>query len=378
MEMKQKRRDFLKLAGLAGIGLAGKNIMPLTVSVRSGKAKRNKVIVDHAIAKLEDGRVVSTPFWRVDSGRDGPSLALIAAQHGNEVQGAEVARRFQEVCAEQLISGSVWLVPMANLLAIRSRRHSFDLAPEQNNRLNPGKLHNMQRHWPGDPGGNDTSRLAYSLDQSVVRNCSHLVDMHCWEHFFAAETLAVNDHEPSRILGEVAATRFISWSAAGQPQGDKMMVGQLIRKRGGGAIAMELSGQFQMQERQVQIGLNSMVNIARHLLMIEGEPQLIQGQVVIRKPENTHEVIASSSGIFMPSVGKNKMIPLTPDDYVEEGQILGHIISDKDLAKVPVIAPVSGYLWKFGACHWGLCDASLPAQHPYTETGEPIVVIVAV
>jgi len=378
MYMKQNRRDFLKLTGLAGIGLAGTSIMSVNAFGRDNKSKHNQVVVDHAVATLVDGKVVSIPFWRVDSGKDGPSLALIAAQHGNEVQGAEVARRFQEVCARQLVNGSVWLVPMANLLAIRSRKHSFNLEPEQNNRLNPDKLHNMQRHWPGDPVGNDTARLTYALDQSVVRHCSHLVDMHCWEHFFAAETLATNDHEPSRILGEVTTTRFISWSAASQPQGEKMMVGQLIRKRGGGAVAMELSGQFQMQERQVQIGLSSMVNIAKHLGMIEGGPKLTRGSLVVRKSETSHEVIASCSGIFMPAVGKGKMTSLIPDDFVEEGQILGHIISDKDLATVPVIAPVSGYLWKFGPCHWGLCDARLPAQHPYTEEGESIVIIVTV
>lgn len=376
--MKQNRRDFLKRTSMAGIGMASASIVTKYAFGQGSKRQPNKVIVDHAVATLGDGRVVSTPFWRVDSGKEGPSLALIAAQHGNEVQGAEVARRFQEVCAGKLTRGTVWLIPMANLLAIRSRKHSFDLAPEQNNVLNPDKLHNMQRHWPGDPEGNDTARLAYSLDQSVLRHCSHLVDMHCWEHFFAAETLAVDDHEPSRPLGEVAATRFISWSNATQPQGEKMMVGQMIRKRGGGAIAMELSGQFQMQERQVQIGLSSMVNIAKHLGMIEGEPKLIKGPLAIRNPLTSHEVLASCSGIFMPAVRKDKITSLTPDDYVEEGQFLGHIISDKDLAKVPIIAPVSGYLWKYGSCHWGLCDASLPAQHPYTEEGESIMLIVTV
>ncbi|HZH73175.1 MAG TPA: succinylglutamate desuccinylase/aspartoacylase family protein, partial [Mariniphaga sp.] len=125
----------------------------------------NKVKIDYATASMVDGRIIHTPFWRVDSGRDGPSLVLIASQHGNEVQGAEVARRFMEVCDRQLIKGNVWLIPMANILAVRSRRHSFDLEPEQDNAANPNKYHNMQRHWPGNPDGNDTSRLAYSLDQ---------------------------------------------------------------------------------------------------------------------------------------------------------------------------------------------------------------------
>jgi len=294
------------------------------------------------------------------------------------VQGAEVARRFQEVCARQLVAGSVWLIPMANLLAIRSRRHSFNLGPEENNNINPEKFHNMQRHWPGDPEGNDTARLAYALDQAVLRHCSHLVDMHCWNHFAAAEALSEEAHEPSRKLGEVTTTRFISYRNTVLPQTDKMMVSQMMLKRGGSVLVMELSGQFQMQERQVQIGLSSMVNIAKVLNMIDGQPELIEGERAVRSSENSHDVNATCSGIFMPAFNKKMNSPLNSDDYVEEGQHLGHIIREGNLETVPVISPVSGYLRQLGACHWGLCDASLPAQHPYTEEGERIAIIVNV
>lgn len=59
---------------------------------------------------------------------------------------------------------------------------------------------------------------------------------------------------------------------------------------------------------------------------------------------------------------------LIPDDLVEGDQILGHIINEKDLNTIPVIAPITGYLWQFGICHSG-CDACLPAQHPNDENG---------
>ena len=112
--------------------------------------------------------------------------------------------------------------------------------------------------------------------------------------------------------------------------------------------------------------------------MIEGEPKLIEGVRAVRNPETTHEVQAPCSGIFMPALRKDKIVTLVPEDYVEKGQSLGHIIREIDLKKVQITAPVSGYLRQYGLCHWGLCDASLPAQHPYTEAGENIAVIVTV
>ena len=372
--MKSNRRSFLKLAGAAGIGLAHTGIGPANARGQEAGAATNKVTVDHAVATLEDGSTLATPFWRVESGKDGPSLLLLAAQHGNEIHGAEVARRLKDVCAGQLVAGSVWLVPMANLPAIRVRRHSIDLGPEQPGRFSQG--HNMQQTWPGNPEGNDTERIAYALDQAVVRHCSHGVDMHCWNQFWAAETLATTGHEPSELLGAVTTPRFISYRPMRPPADKVRSITQLMHVRGAGAVVMELSGQFQMGERQVQIGLSSMLNIAKALGMIAGEPEPVEGGQVERSRESSHEVLAPCAGIFMPALQKGTSATLIPDDFVEEGQPLGHIIRESDLAAVPVLAPVAGYLWQLNACHGQLCDASLPAQHPYAAEGDRLALVV--
>ena len=368
--MSNTPREFLKItgkvsAGIPLIALSGK---------RSENVRNNKVIVNHAVARLDDGRVISVPFWRIDSGSEGPSLLMIAAQHGNEVHGAEVARRLKVVAQKHMIKGNIWLLPMTNLLAVQTRRHSIDLGPEQPGSLSMG--HNMQRTWPGDPDGNDTERLAFALDQTVLRHCSHVVDMHCWNQFWAAEALTTADHEPSRLLGEVTTTRFISYRNARIPEGPPMQAGQLFLKRGGAALVMELSGQFQMQERQVRIGLDSMLNITKLMGMIDGEPNLPEIRAV-RTPVTSIEVNAPCSGIFMPALNKDKSATLIPDDFVAQGQLLGHIIRENDLKSVQIAAPVSGYLWQFGMCH-PLCDASLPAQHPYVEEGNRLALIVTV
>ena len=119
-----------------------------------------------------------------------------------------------------------------------------------------------------------------------------------------------------------------------------------------------------------------MINIAKLLGMIDGAPERIEGPRVEHNQKRSHEVNSPCSGIFMPATRKDRTRTLIPDDYVDEGQSLGHIIRENDLATVPVCAPVSGYLWQYGLCHWSLCDASLPAQHPYAEMGETMAVVV--
>jgi predicted deacylase len=353
-------------------GLAGLNFFPVN-GYSQGRGRKNKVTVDRAVATLENGSVFANHFWRIESGKEGPSLLLIAAQHGNEVQGTEVGRRFQQICASDLTAGTVWIIPMAELRGIRIRRYTVESLPEQ--RVQDKAFH---RSWPGNPRGNDNERIAFALDQAVVKHCSHAMDMHCWAQITAAETLSEESTKISHSMGQVTTSRFISLrNTPVSPEKDKLIFSQLMLKRGNGFTVMELSGQYQMQERQVQIGLSSMVNIAKLLGMIEGEPEAIKGQRVVHSDANSHDVPAPASGIFMPALRKDEAAMLLPEDFVEKGQSLGHIIRDSDLETIPVIAPVSGYLWRYGVCHWGLCDASLPAQHPYTDEGESVAVIVS-
>jgi len=374
--MKQKRRAFLKFAGWTGLGLAGGGVVTARAARAEDQRRSNAVTVGHARATLPDGSELATPYWRIESGRSGPSLVMVAAQHGNEVIGTEVARRFRDVCAERLVAGSAWLVPVANLPAVRARRHSYDLGPEQSNSIHPTKANNMQRTWPGNPLGNQTERIAHALDQAVVRHGTHLVDMHCWAHVTAAETLAYNDHPASEAMGAVTTTRFVSRRPAAVPPSGPVMIAQLMRKRGQASLVIELSGQFTMSERQVRIGLGSMINIARMLGMIEGQPEVAPNPRVVRTPEVSHEVRAPCSGMFVPARRPDEESNLVPGDPVVKGQALGHIIREADLVSVPILAPVSGYLWRFGLCHWGLCDASLPALHPYTDEREVMAIVV--
>jgi uncharacterized protein len=371
--MPKNRREFIRLSGLAGLGIATSGSLSSYISCFESTGLETS----YASATLEDGSIIKTPFWRIDSGKDGPALLLLAAQHGNEIQGVEVALRFREICSRQLVSGSVWLLPMANIPAIRQRKHSVNLGAEQPISFAGKEGNNMNRHWPGDPHGNDTERIVFSQDQAVVKNCSHGVDIHCWNHFTAASTLAYRDHEPSRLMGVVAATRFINYSDMPVLQGNATMIRRWMPVRDRGAVTIELSGQYQMLERQIMIGLNTMINISRQLGMIHGDPVLPEGPKAVVSSETRHDVLASCPGIFMPASLKDSSRSLMTDDFVREGQQLGHIISAEDLSTVTVISPVDGYLYRLGTCHEN-CDVSLPAQHPFVEKGHLLAIVIEV
>ena len=160
--------------------------------------------LDYAVATLTNGSEVRTPFWRLDSGEEGESFLVTAAQHGNEVQGCEVIRRFREVCEGELRRGIVYLVPFANLPAVRHRRSHINLGPEQPYADDEG--HNMNRTWLGKADGNETERLAHSLHEAVVKHCTRCLDLHSWSRYTATCTLARKNHQVSHAMGELSCS----------------------------------------------------------------------------------------------------------------------------------------------------------------------------
>ena len=69
--MNPNRRCFLKLASMAGIGVASSDVGKTFSHGQDEASGTNKMTVDYAVAILEDGSMLSTPFWRMESGREG-------------------------------------------------------------------------------------------------------------------------------------------------------------------------------------------------------------------------------------------------------------------------------------------------------------------
>lgn len=327
----------------------------------------------YAGAVLTDGSVERIPYWHLDSGQSGEVFLVIAAQHGNEVQGCEVIRRFRHVCEERLRAGQVYLVPFANPLALRHRRSHITLGPEQPYADDSGQ--NMNRTWPGDPTGSDTARLSHAIHEAVVRRCTRCLDLHSWSRFTATCTLVRSDVPTAAAMGEATAIRFRMTVPDPAPEpGVPMTIGSLFNNNGLAATCIELAPQWVIREKEVALGLRAATNIAKLLGMIDGDIEPVDGPAVTfaqgTRAERIHAVTAPCSGLFVEN-------GLETSDYVEQGQPLGHIVSDVDLSTVEIAAPVAGYLWQYG-CHREHSDVALPPQHPYADEGDVLAGVMTV
>ena len=310
-------------------------------------------------ATLRSGEKLVTPAWVLDSGRPGPNLLLTAAQHGNEVQGSEVIRRFVEAASKKAMRGKVFAVPFANVAALRKRRPHISLKPEQPYADDRG--HNMNRTWPGNRNGNDTARLSYAIYQAFGDAATHVFDLHCWEKH-AAPAVLIQDRPELRDLARKMAPRFVTVCS---PY-DKL-IGGYFCATGRIGVVYEFSGQYVVDEGEVRTGVRLVSNLAKEIGLLPGALQKGDDPVLFSDEVKRIDVTAPCTGLFV-EAGLKLCEP------VKKGQVLGHILSDTNLACREIVSPATGFLQTYGASRPD-CDVAITGHHPYVSKGGRLATI---
>lgn len=323
--------------------------------------------VKNAIANTLDFGAVRIPYWQIESGAEGPRLLITCAQHANEVQGSEAMRRFAPIAARELRKGAIRIVPFCNKPALWKRRPHISTTPERPYGDDGG--HNMNRTWPGKADGNDTERLSGAIYKAIGGQATHNVDIHCWERFTAACTLPRKDKPASMELARVSAIPFSHpRDGSGTAGKTPTMMGALFNDSGRPSLTFELSGQYIIYEREVRWGLRAVMNVVKFLGMIPGEPEPPERPIVWLDNAEQVRVTAPSNGLFMRAPGLLTAAP------VQEGQVIGTLLSDDDLSTTEIKSPVSGFLYSYD-CSRANSDVSLAAQHPYASQGDRLAVV---
>ena len=322
-------------------------------------------------AEKTDGEKYRIPYWEVQSDQTGPCVLMTAAMHGNEVQGAEVLRRFLPLVEEGLVRGSCLMVPFANPLAVRGHQPHIDFELSRY----PGydKRDNLNCTWPGDANGNNAERLSNALSRALEGRATHLIDLHCWNLFWATSVLAREGHDMAERLANVTALRFgkrTGW----YPERDERPVlpctlSAYLNDTDRAAICIEFAGQYGVWHREVDRGVRALANCLRILEMLPGELEgQDEGPVWMNDAEES-KALAPCSGLFVRAAWHTS-------DWVDEGASLGHILSDADLSCVEVKAEASGYLYQYGCAHENTSEHSMMWTHPHVKEGEAVAIVI--
>ncbi|MCK9265296.1 succinylglutamate desuccinylase/aspartoacylase family protein [bacterium] len=297
-------------------------------------------------------------YWEIDSGRPGPCFFINAEQHGIEVMGCEIIRRFCPVAAEKIVKGKFYLLPFSNPPALWNRRHHVYSEPG----LPKGRgQDNMNRGWPGNPEGHEIEQIVYIIYETLAKEATHNIDMHCYS-FFGIAFAGACDNEETASFTIASALPLI---VINKREHDNLPGGinKIFDRTGRPSFYTEFSGQYMLSEKQIKLGLRMLENCSKHIGMFDGEPEGTEKSLVARDGVPAPvPVVAPCNGLFIENGWE-------PGDYVKKGDILGTLFSDSNLEIEEVIAPISGLLTTYG-CHRRLSDVDLASMHPYADKGD--------
>jgi len=321
-------------------------------------------------------------YWDIDSGKKGPVLLITAAFHGNEVQGSEVMRRFCPIAEKKLVKGRMILVPFANPLALWNRRPHIistlahgkgkEIWDAEKKIMRFDLRDNINCTWPGNPKGNEAEQITHVLYEKLVKQATHLIDMHCWQRFVITAGLCSDDEKIIDFVRAAALPAiYVSKLKPEKPGIPKppCTIGMLFESTGRIGFDMEFSGQYIIVEKEVERGVRMLSNCSKYLGMFKGKPEGLE-ETVIFKDKNAKEVTvtAPENGLFVEN-------GLSNGDYVKKGSLLGILFSDRTLKTVKIKAPMDGYLYAYGH-NRRFCDVDLADTHPYADKGDTLAIIV--
>lgn len=132
------------------------------VSVAPGERKRIRLDA----SKLYDFTDMSMPIEVIRGKKDGPTLFVSAAVHGDEINGVEIIRRLLARKALKSIKGTLIAVPIVNVFGFNT-----------NSRYLPDRR-DLNRSFPGSENGSLTGQLAHTFMHEVIEKCTHGIDLH--------------------------------------------------------------------------------------------------------------------------------------------------------------------------------------------------------
>lgn len=286
---------------------------------------------------LETGEGAEIPLLRLVGSQPGPLLAVIAAQHGIELNGSVAACKVLAELQANELKGELLVIPLANPLAYAHRRHF--LSQEAEEPYSGDNPHNMNRTWPGNRTGNSTERLTAALWEAGVKQADAVLDLHCWEALGCSAVLATPDQlEFARAFG-LPRIEVGPRIDADEGRPESRMLLHTALNAGKSALTLELAGQYGVYPQSVREGVRGLRNSLAYLGMYLFELEAPANYYVSDSCERIL-VTAPIAGIFEPAIRAGV--------EVTAGELLGTVWSVLEGVRAELRAPQAGLVESLG------------------------------
>ena len=278
------------------------------------------------------GAPVEIPYARIEgrAGEKGPHLTVVAGVHGCEYTGMAAVMRLLDRLDPEALRGTVTAVPILNQPAFWSR--SAFVVPAD------GK--NLNRCFPGDPGGSYTDVLAHEIFTRIIAPSDYLLDLHAGDLSEALEPFALYEESAVEDRSRRLALAYGLGHVVRQSRASRTVGGSTssaAADAGIPAIIAEVGANGICDEASVERHLRGVLAVCADLGMLPGD-----GAAPGAAPREPAPV-EHDGWIWMrsPVRGFWRSAVVTGQD-VAEGDLLGVLLDPFGRQLVQVTAPAAG------------------------------------
>lgn len=261
---------------------------------------------------------VEVPVHVLRGRRSGPTVFVSAAIHGDEINGTEIIRRLLQMPLLRRVRGTLLAAPVVNVFGFVGQSRYL---PDRRD---------LNRSFPGSPGGSLAARLAHTFMTEVVDHADVGVDLHTGSlHRSNLPQLraCLDDPQAERLARAFGAPVILD-----APLRDGSLRGE-GHERGVPILVYEGGEALRFDEFAIRAGLRGVIRVMRALEMLppgrgrrsDIEPVVARSSTWVRAP---------SSGILSTAVRLGAR--------VARGQVLGVVSDPLGDEQGPVTSPVDG------------------------------------
>jgi predicted deacylase len=287
--------------------------------------------------------VVPIPIAVIKNGA-GPSVLLIAGNHGDEYEGQVILTRLIRSLQPAQIKGRLIILPAANLPAAI-----------EGVRVSPLDGGNLNRSFPGTPLGSPTERIAHYIAEVLMPQCQAFYDLHSggtslnYLPYVHADVPAGDDAASADLAARTAAAMdfinapiAVTLQAGSRPSG---IAAEAALRHGLLAISGEFGGAGTISPAGVAVAERGLYRLLAHLGILGLDARWAdRGASRKMTLDRSMYLFAPTDGVFEPvhQLGAE----------VSKGDLAGCVYFPEDPVRAPVEVP-------FGATGLVVCQRAI-------------------
>jgi predicted deacylase len=244
------------------------------------------------------------PISVIHGGSPGPTLALIAGNHGYEYTPIIALQRLLPRLDPKQLSGSLILVHVANMPSFLKRTIYYS----------PVDGKNLNRAYPGKPDGSVSERIAYQITREVIERADYVLDIHCgdgneslrpysyWDIKAGSKDVVEKSKQLALAFG---FDRIVMDTERPTDPAQSVYCSTTATTRGKPAITIESGGLGATDNESIERIERGVTSVMRHLKMLEGQPQPVVHPMFI---DRSAVLRSDETGIFYPLVEKGHTV----------------------------------------------------------------------